>query len=87
MSQASKVALFLLVFFFGCAAERLVVPPARAGGPTTRWEYRCKEESGEKYVAEMANAFGAEGWEMAGVGRTGTMATSDNVWCFKRTLP
>jgi len=88
MSQAKKVALLLGVFFLGCAAERLIVPPAHAGSTPQRWEYACKEAGGEKDVAKMANQFGAAGWELVG----GSTATGYNggiepTWCFKRPLP
>jgi hypothetical protein len=83
MSQVSKVALFLVVFFLGCAAERLVVPPARAGAPSTRWEYVCRTERGDEDVTTMANEFGAQGWELTAAGTKAYEAT----WCFKRPLP
>ncbi len=79
MTQLTKVALLLGVFFLGCAAERLVIPPARAGTSPTRWEYLCKEPELDSTINRMANEFGAEGWELAVVDRT--------IWCFKRPLP
>jgi hypothetical protein len=85
MSQAKKVALLLGVFFLGCAAERLIVPPARAGTNPQRWEYFCKTEFGEKDVARMANELGQQGWEMTAVGVL-PMGTNED-WCFRRPLP
>ena len=85
MSQPRKFVLVLGVFFLGCAAERLmVVPPARAGTSPTRWEYACKTGYENEDVAAMANKFGPEGWELAGVGPA---HGPGSVWCFKRPLP
>jgi hypothetical protein len=83
MSQLHKVALFLCVFFLGCAAEHLlVVPPARAGTSPTRWEYACKIWDYDG-VTTKANLFGAEGWELVTVAALPYQET----WCFKRPLP
>jgi hypothetical protein len=82
MSQAKKTALLLGVFFLGCAAERLIVPPARAGTSPMRWEYTCKIEWGDKDVTRMANEFGTQGWELTAAGGSG-----NTMWCFKRPLP
>jgi hypothetical protein len=73
--------MLLVVFFAGCAAERLlVVPPARAGTNPQRWEYACRGLPVEaRPVEEAANKLGAEGWEMTG--------SSESTWCFKRSLP
>jgi hypothetical protein len=88
MSQVNKVTLLLGVFFLGCAAERLIVPPARAGTTPQRWEYACKDESGDKDVTKMANAFAQQGWELVGAGtRRGIGNGDDPTWCFKRSLP
>jgi hypothetical protein len=81
MNQLTKVALLLGVFLLGCAAEDLVVPPARAGTSPTRWEYACKTGYAESDVATIANKFGPEGWELAGVG---SAFGGGSVWCFKR---
>jgi hypothetical protein len=83
MSQAKKIAFFLGVFFLGCAAERLIVPPARAGTTPQRWEYTCKDETGDGDATTMANQMGREGWELATAGTHAYGAT----WCFKRPLP
>ena len=83
MSQFKKVTLLLGVFFLGCAAERLIVPPARAGTNPQRWEYVCKEEYGEDGVTKIAKEFGAQGWELAAAAGPGTRVA----WCFKRPLP
>jgi hypothetical protein len=79
MNRAKTAAMLLVVFFAGCAASRLIVPPARAGTTPQRWEYLCKKETGEERVATMANEAGQQGWEMVG--------SSGITWCFKRALP
>jgi hypothetical protein len=87
MKQLTKVALLLGVFFLGCAAERLVVPPARAGSTATRWEYICKQmDGGDQNITMMANQLGAEGWELAATG-AGGMTGTNVTWCFERPLP
>jgi hypothetical protein len=83
MSRAKTAFALLVVFFAGCAAERLlVVPPAHAGTSPQRWEYFCKGESGAEDVTKMANEAGQQGWELAAVG-----GPSSWTWCFKRPLP
>jgi hypothetical protein len=89
MSQAKKVALLLAVFFLGCAAERFIVPPARAGTSPQRWEYACQRATED--VTKMANAFGLQGWELtaaAGTAWGGALSHEETMlWCFKRPLP
>jgi hypothetical protein len=83
MNRAKTAFALLVVFFAGCAAERLlVVPPARAGTTPQRWEYACTRLSASNTEAEhasKANRYGAEGWEMS------TLIGWD--LCFKRPLP
>jgi len=84
--QAKRALLFFVVFFGGCAAAQVasyVVPPARAGVPTQRWEYQCV--SANTGVTEMANEHGREGWEMTSAAGAG--GADKMVWCFKRPLP
>jgi hypothetical protein len=85
MNRAKTAFALLVVFFAGCAAERLlVVPPARAGTTAPRWEYTCMSGGGRNdEFAQKANVFGAEGWEM--VGSAVDRGTTN--WCFKRPLP
>jgi hypothetical protein len=85
MNQMTKVALLLGVFFLGCAAERLIIPPARAGTSPTRWEYFCKGAYPDEEVTKVANAAGQQGWEMAAAGAAGQVGVP--IWCFKRALP
>jgi hypothetical protein len=81
MSQTKTFAVLLVVFFAGCAAERLlVVPPARAGTNPQRWEYACKDARGDENVTKMANEKGQQGWELSASGPYAA-------WCFKRPLP
>ncbi len=89
MSQAKKVALLLGVFFFGCAAERLVVvPPARAGTNPTRWEHVCKfVDLDEAKATTTTNQYGEQGWELVTVATLeGRGNTNAALWCFKRPL-
>jgi hypothetical protein len=80
MNRAKTAFVLLVVFFAGCAASRiLVVPPARAGTNPQRWEYACIAGGNAPFVSEVANKFGAEGFEMSGA--------SGMTWCFKRPLP
>jgi hypothetical protein len=84
MSQAKTALVLLVVFFAGCAAERLlVVPPARAGTNPQRWEYFCRDEGTAGFVTKMANQAGQEGWELVAVGG----GSLNDTWCFKRPLP
>jgi hypothetical protein len=84
MSQAKTALVLLVVFFAGCAASRLIVPPARAGTSPQRWEYFCKHDWGDKDITSMANEAGQQGWELAAVGAEGSLPPT---WCFKRPLP
>ncbi len=89
-SQLSKVALLPVVFFVGCAAERVLeVPPARAGSSPTRWEYVCRELCGDAEAQKTANAMGAAGFEFAGAASPagGAADPPAPTWCFKRALP
>jgi hypothetical protein len=80
MNRAKTAAMLLVVFFAGCAAERLlVVPPARAETNPQRWEYACFKYFDIGSTTEKANEFGAQGWEM--------VSASNVPWCFKRPLP
>jgi hypothetical protein len=83
MNRAKIAFALLVVFFAGCAASRLIVPPARAGTSPQRWEYTCPyvSHNDATAVAETANKFGAEGWEWSGV-----FGNAPAV-CFKRPLP
>jgi hypothetical protein len=90
MSRVKTAFALLVVFFAGCAAQRLVaVAPAHAGTPPQRWEYTCQRA--DEDITKMANRFGAEGWELvaaAGAGSgTGFGQHETMVWCFKRPLP
>jgi hypothetical protein len=88
-----KTALVLLAgVFVGCASERLMIPPARAGMPIQRWEYACRSQIGSEDVEKLANEFGQQGWEMAAVATLTAPAgivssTTRETWCFKRPLP
>jgi hypothetical protein len=85
MNRFKTAFALLVVFFAGCAAERLlVVPPAHAGTAPERWEYFCTHKWDDDRVTQMANEAGQKGWEMAGVGASGNV---DPIWCFKRPLP
>jgi hypothetical protein len=62
MNRAKTAFALLVVFFAGCAAERLlVVPPARAGTNPPRWEYTCisRGGAGNAEFAQNAGVFGA----------------------------
>jgi hypothetical protein len=84
MNRAKTAFALLVVFFAGCAAERLlVVPPARAGTSPQRWEYQCPEVSFHEKVEETAVRMGKEGWELAAAQDVHGWV----VWCFKRPLP
>ena len=93
MLHTKRALLALLVFFAGCGASQVassyVIPPARAGTSPQRWEYNCVHA--ETGITELANKFGAQGWEMtaaAGVGYgSGIAAEHTMVWCIKRSLP
>jgi hypothetical protein len=78
-----------LVFLVGCAvggvSSQAVVPKASAQqAQLTRWEYTCRVpyEANEK-VSQLANRFGAEGWELITVRSVGREPELD-VLCFKR---
>jgi hypothetical protein len=90
MSQAKTAFVLLVVFFAGCAAERFIVPPARAGTNPQRWEYVCKEGNDDRF-SNVANEMGQQGWELAaaaGAGWGSGMLTQHSLlWCFKRPLP
>jgi hypothetical protein len=67
MRNSQSVVALLLGIVLGCAAERvLVVPPAHAGTTPQRWEYACRNASGEKEPTDTANQFGQQGWELVG---------------------
>jgi hypothetical protein len=85
MNRAKTAFALLVVFFAGCAAERLfVVPPARADTSPQRWEYTCMSGADDPAeTAHKASVFGAKGWELVGAGTHMYGAT----WCFKRELP
>jgi hypothetical protein len=85
MSQPKTAFALLVVFFAGCAASRLVVPPAHASTSPQRWEYACKNLKGEADVAKAANEVGQQGWELAAAGLY--EPTQGATWCFKRPLP
>jgi hypothetical protein len=89
MSQAKTAFVLLVVFFAGCAASRIMaVPSARAGTTAQRWEYACRNESGDEDVTKMASAMGQQGWEMVAASSVIHAGTSDSItWCFKRPLP
>jgi hypothetical protein len=86
MSKPKMILGLLGAFLVGCIASQmtaLIVPPARAGTSPQKWEYACKDTGGSDDVANMANSFGAEGWDMASAAARGNWMT----WCFKRPLP
>ena len=86
MSRSNSFAALLLGVLVGCAAGRaLTVPPAHAEGGR-RWEYVCKDASGEKDATKMANEFGQQGWELATAGTRNSHFNEDVTWCFKRPL-
>jgi hypothetical protein len=93
MNQAKSAFVLLVVFFAGCAAERLlVVPPARADTNPQRWEYACAKQDGsfdpQDDVKRIANKFGQQGWELAAATSTNIGgSTTTTLWCFKRPLP
>jgi hypothetical protein len=89
MIRVKTAFVLLVVFFAGCAASRiLAVPPARAGTTLPRWEYACRNESGDDDVSKMASAMGQQGWEMVAASSLVHAGTSDSItWCFKRPLP
>jgi hypothetical protein len=85
MSQVKTAFVLVVVFFAGCAAERLlVVPPARAGTSLQRWEYFCRELNGEEDVTKTANQAGQQGWELVTAGDI--VGYGKTTWCFKRPL-
>jgi hypothetical protein len=78
------------VFLVGCAvggvSSQLAVPKATAqqAAKLTRWEYRCESPgTNEEAPAEMANRFGAVGFELATV-RAGFAPSVLDLYCFKR---
>jgi hypothetical protein len=91
--MATRRLSIALVFLAGCAVGgassqlAIAVPPARAGAPTTRWEYFCVPQ-GEHF-----NPLGAQGWELvtavADVHTDGLPRAnvSTITYCFKRQLP
>jgi hypothetical protein len=87
MRSSNSLAVLVLGVILGCAAEHvLVVPPARAGTSPQRWEYVCKDELGASRVAQMADQFGQEGWELV-TAAAGMGPGAEVTWCFKRPLP
>jgi hypothetical protein len=82
MRQSNSVAVLLLGVIVGCAAERVFVVPPAAAQNVQRWEYACREASGERETTGMANEFGKQGWELVAEGTFGMSPT----WCFKRPL-
>jgi hypothetical protein len=87
MRKPRTVFGLLAAFILGCAATQiapLVVPPVRAGTTPQKWEYSCKVAHQADEITAMANAFGAQGWELAGSVASYTVAPT---WCFKRPLP
>ena len=81
MLSCMKSSSLGLVFILGCAtggvASQLVVPPARAETPPTRWEYLCGK--GDVTTSKF-NEAGAQGWELVAVARI----PGDSTFCFKR---
>jgi hypothetical protein len=90
MSQPKAAFALLVVFFAGCAAERLLVvppalavPPPVAGTNPQRWQYDCRHAQDAGELDSMAAQMGKEGWELAATG----MVSGWTMWCFKRPLP
>jgi hypothetical protein len=84
----TKTSIALAAFLAGCAASavasQFVIPSARAGTNSTRWEYFCflaQPDNGLRIKSDLDafNRAGAEGWELATAG--------GNAYCFKRQLP
>jgi hypothetical protein len=80
------------VFLVGCAvggvSSQLAVPKASAqqGATLTKWEYACESpESTEETPAQLANRFGAAGYELVSI-RPGRPQPSPrwDLYCFKR---
>ena len=89
MNKTVLILSLTVALLIGClvggVGAQLVVPPARAGTSPVKWEYACYQmghfHSG-KDVANIANQYGAAGFEMVGAGQPNT-----SIWCFKRQLP
>ena len=79
------------VFLVGCAvggvSSQLAVPKATAqqAAKLTTWEYRCESPgTNEEAPAEMANRFGAVGFELATVRPGSGLGRALDLYCFKR---
>jgi hypothetical protein len=83
MGQFKAVVMLLVGVVVGCAAERVIVPPASARASPQRWEYACRTKWGDDDISRMATELGQQGWELAGAAGTAGMTT----WCFKRSVP
>ena len=77
-----------IAFIAGCVASQLaqiVIPPARAGAPTQRWEYFCERDTDGPWTPEgiaKLNSAGREGWEF--VQQLAGSGGIRDVYCFKR---
>lgn len=85
--------VMLIVFLLGCATSAItqfVVPPARAQGNVSGWEYVCNEidTSSVRHskmfplINDTLNAYGKEGWELVSF----LEYHGDYRSCFKRRL-
>lgn len=96
MLSQMKHPFLAIVFILGCAtggvASQLVIPPARAGTPPTRWEYLCgidRADYDQLVDVKTFNRAGAEGWELAAMVSPrpgGTMSQGKIHYCFKRRI-
>ena len=62
-------AVFLVGCAVGGASSQLVVPKASAqqAAQLTKWEYQCWFGGSDVPIANAANKFGSESWEMVGL--------------------
>lgn len=81
MRTITRVGLFTGVFLLGCAASRVVIPPATAAG-SQKWDYACFNENDEEDITATAKKAGHQGWELVAATGGGT----GKIWCFKRPL-
>jgi hypothetical protein len=81
-TKTERLLALAVAFLAGCVASPLLVPPVRADTDPRRWEYACKTAGNDREATEVANKFGAAGWEIAAGAPDGQNA----LFCFKRPV-